>query len=62
VVGRTLASARILIFNANCTLGRVAKAYSTRRKGIVIAQEPRAETQRAEGGPVNVIVSRGRRS
>jgi hypothetical protein len=61
VVGRTLASARIRIFNANCTLGRVSKARSSRKKGTVIAQAPHAGTTRAEGGRVNVIVSRGRR-
>jgi PASTA domain len=61
VVGRTLASARIRIFSANCTLGRVSKARSSKRKGTVIAQGPHAGTARAEGGRVNVIVSRGPR-
>lgn len=61
VVGRTLASARILIFNANCAMGRVTKARSSRPKGLVIAQAPRAGTTRVEGGIVKLIVSRGRR-
>jgi hypothetical protein len=60
VVGHTLGAARILIFNANCTVGRVSKVRSSKRKGTVIAQAPHAGTTRAEGGQVNVIVSRGR--
>jgi hypothetical protein len=61
VIGKTLAAARIAIFNANCRVGRVERAYSAKRKGRVIAQSPRPRTRRAEGGRVNLLVSRGRR-
>jgi hypothetical protein len=49
-----------MIFRANCTVGRVLRRWSARRKGTVIAQAPAAGTRRAEGGPVNLIVSRRR--
>ena len=60
VVGRTLRTARTTIRRANCSVGRVRYASSTRRRGRVIGQSLRPGARRAPGAPVNLVVSRGR--
>jgi beta-lactam-binding protein with PASTA domain len=44
-----------------CRLGKVKRAYSTRRRGVVISQSRRAGRVLAQGTKVNLVVSRGRR-
>jgi Tol biopolymer transport system component len=57
VTGLRLASARVRIRRARCTVGRVRRAKS-RRVGRVLAQNPRAGAQRLVGGRVNLLVGR----
>jgi beta-lactam-binding protein with PASTA domain len=42
-------------------VGRVRRARSRARSGLVIAQRPRAGTRQPAGRRVNLTVSRGRR-
>jgi len=58
---KTLGQAKLSLTSAGCSLGRVVRAYSRLRKGLVVAQSPRAGTSLAQGAPVGVTVSRGRR-
>jgi plastocyanin len=60
VVGRTLTTARRLIRRAKCAVGRVRYSRSTRPRGRVLRQSPRAGTRMRRGGKVNLVVSRGR--
>jgi PKD domain len=61
VVGRTLKRANVAIRKARCRTGRVRRAYSKRRKGIVVAQTPRAGRRLVVGARVHLVVSRGRK-
>jgi hypothetical protein len=61
VTGRTLARAKAALEARSCALGRVSRAASKTRAGIVIAQRPRAGSIRARGAKVALMVSRGRR-
>jgi beta-lactam-binding protein with PASTA domain len=59
---KTLAAARTLLSAANCTLGTVARRFSSRvRRGRIIRQDPVPGTVLAGFSPVNVVVSRGHR-
>jgi len=57
VVGLRLASARLRIRRAHCSVGRVRRARS-RRVGRVLAQSPRPGTRRPAGTPVRLVVGR----
>jgi secreted trypsin-like serine protease len=60
--GRTLLGARRALVRANCRLGRVTRAYSTRvRRGRVLRQRPAARTRLARYTRVSVVLSRGKR-
>jgi len=61
VIGTTLPRARAAIARANCAVGRVAKRYSSHRRGRVIAQRPRARSRLKTRARVNLVISRGRR-
>jgi PASTA domain/Divergent InlB B-repeat domain len=61
VVGRTLPAARRLIVRAGCRVGRIRRARSTRARGRVVRQAPRANARVRRGTRVNLTVSRGRR-
>jgi PASTA domain/Divergent InlB B-repeat domain len=61
VVRRTLPAARRLILRAGCRVGRVRRARSTRARGRVVRQSPRAGARVRRGTRVNLTVSRGRR-
>jgi PASTA domain/F5/8 type C domain len=62
LVGRKLTTARRLLIRAHCRVGRVRRTHSRRiGTGRVIAQTPRAGTQRPPGTRVNLVVSSGRR-
>jgi PASTA domain len=62
VVGKTLRSAASAISHANCRLGRVKHAFSSRVKpGRVIAQSPRPGRRLRSRAPVSVVISRGSR-
>jgi plastocyanin len=60
VVGRRLPAARRAITRARCRLGRVRRARSTRARGLVVSQRPRASLRRARGTRVHLVISRGR--
>jgi len=61
VIGKTVSGARVALFNANCSIGGIAKTYSKTKKGKVVAQSPKPRTRRAEGAKVRLLVSRGSR-
>jgi beta-lactam-binding protein with PASTA domain len=62
VVGKTLAKAKTRIRAAHCKVGKVTrKASSSRLKGKVIKQSPRAGRRFANGHKVNVTVGKGPR-
>jgi beta-lactam-binding protein with PASTA domain len=61
VVKKPLGAAKRAIAAAHCTTGKVSRAYSKKvKKGRVIKQKPAAGTELANGGKVNLTVSRGR--
>ena len=60
VIGRPLASASRLIRRAGCSVGRVRRVRSKRRRGRVVAQSPRAGRTVQRRTPVTLRVSRGR--
>jgi PASTA domain/Domain of unknown function DUF11 len=59
--GKTPAQARSLLASANCSLGKVARRFSAKRKGTVIAQKPRPGTNMTRNASVEVTLSKGRR-
>jgi hypothetical protein len=61
VRGEKLSDARMLIRNANCTVGRVLRAHSALvPRGVVIAQRPPGSSTRLNfGTPVDIEVSSG---
>jgi Ca2+-binding RTX toxin-like protein len=61
VRGKVLARARVLLAKAHCGVGKVRRARSTTRKGVVLAQAPVAGKRLPKGGKVALTVSRGRR-
>jgi chitinase len=62
VVGKQLASAKRTIPQRHCHTGKVAYAYSRKRKkGIVISQSRRPGRVLPAGSKIDLIVSRGRR-
>jgi len=62
VKGKTLAAAKRAITKAHCSLGKVKRATSVKKKGTVIAQSPLPGKRLAKGSKVNVVLSRGKRS
>ena len=60
VVGKTLSRARRMIRARHCAVGRIRRARSTRARGKVVSQKPRAGRRLARGSPVSLVVSRGR--
>jgi hypothetical protein len=61
VVGRTLRAARKSLTRSHCRLGKVQRARSARKAGVIFAQTPRPGTRLRAGGRVNVRISLGRR-
>jgi PASTA domain/Copper binding proteins, plastocyanin/azurin family len=61
VVGRPLLAAQRLIRRRGCRVGRVRRARSSRARGRVIRQTPRAGRRVPRGTRVTLVVSRGRR-
>jgi plastocyanin len=61
VVGRTLVVAQRLIRRRGCRVGRVRRARSSRARGRVLRQSPRAGRRVPRGTRVTLVVSRGRR-
>jgi glucose/arabinose dehydrogenase len=61
VVGLRLRTARARIGRANCRVGRIRYVRSTRARGRVASQKPRAGRRLARGTRVHLNVSRGRR-
>jgi hypothetical protein len=60
--GLTLANAKRALASAHCKLAAVKRAYSQRvKRGRVISQKPAAGRRLPPGGPVIVLLSRGRR-
>jgi Tol biopolymer transport system component len=61
VIGLRLPAARNRIHRAHCSVGRVRYARSTRARGRVILQRPKAGARLRRGAHVNLVVSRGRK-
>ena len=58
---KRLAKARAAIVRAHCALGRVTRAYSRARAGIVLGQKPAPRARLPKGARVGLVVSRGPR-
>jgi hypothetical protein len=62
VRGKTVLAAKAALRKRRCSAGAISRTYSAKvRRGIVVAQRPRAGTRLAVGGRVRLTVSRGRR-
>ncbi len=61
LTGMRLAAAKRALRNNHCSLGRVKKAHSRKKKGIVLRQHVAAGKTLAPGSRVNVVVSKGRK-
>jgi Ca2+-binding RTX toxin-like protein len=61
VIGKRLPIARTRIVKAHCRVGRIRFVSSSRRRGLVLAQRPRAGKTLTRGARVNLVVSRGRK-
>lgn len=59
VLGNTLAKARRRIRLAHCSVGRISRAHSKRRRGRIMRQTPRAGRTLVRGSRVRLVVSRG---
>ena len=61
LVGRQLGAARQAIGRNHCSTGKIARAFSVKKTGIVIAQSRRAGRVLPFKSKINLVVSRGRR-
>ena len=59
LLGKTLDRARRMIRAAHCSVGRIRRVRSTRARGRVASQKPRAGRVLAAGTKVNLVISRG---
>jgi hypothetical protein len=57
--GKRLPVARRLITAGHCSLGKVRRKWSKRKRGLVLAHTPAAGAELAVGARVNLVVSRG---
>jgi len=60
VIGLTLRKAKQAISRAGCRIGRIRRARSGRKVGIVIGQRPKAKALVRKGTAVALVVSAGR--
>jgi hypothetical protein len=60
VKGLTLAAAKQSLARAGCRVGRLHRAHSRVKRGLVISQKPRFGTVRPAGAKVDLVVSKGR--
>jgi hypothetical protein len=61
VVGKTLAKAKSTLKAKHCGTGKVTSKKSKKKKGLVIAQTPKAGKTMAKGARVNLVLSRGKK-
>lgn len=61
LVGKTLKAAQLSLVRGKCRVGVVRRAWSARKRGLIVRQRPRAGTRLRVGGRVNVVLSMGRR-
>jgi len=61
VVGKKLIRAKVAIKRAHCRTGKVTRRYAKNKRGLVIAQKPKARRHLRVGAKVNLVVSKGRR-
>lgn len=60
--GKTLKAAKRVLRAANCSLGKVGKAYSAKiKKGRVVSQKPKPHTVKPLDARVKLVLSRGRK-
>lgn len=63
VRGRSLQQAKSRIRRAHCKTGRVVRAYSSSvKRGRVISQSPKPGVRMKQGGPIKLVVSKGRKA
>jgi beta-lactam-binding protein with PASTA domain len=55
----TLGAAKRALAHVNCLLGKVSRACSKVKAGLVLAQKPGSAPVRPKGGTVDLVVSRG---
>ncbi len=61
VKGKKLAVAKSAIKKHKCKVGKIVRAFSKVKKGLVISQKPAPGKQLREGSKVNLVVSKGRK-
>jgi beta-lactam-binding protein with PASTA domain len=61
LVGDTVARAAKAIEKANCSVGKITTATSSKPVGKVISSSPRAGTKKGAGAKVNLKVSKGKK-
>jgi beta-lactam-binding protein with PASTA domain len=61
VHGLTLGKAKTKLRAAHCAPGRVTRAFSKAKAGLVISQRPAAGTRFTRNHAVDLLVSRGRK-
>jgi hypothetical protein len=61
VLDRTLPTAKRWLTRANCRIGKVRRAYSSSRKGLIRSQKPRFGAVLPGGSKVNLVVSLGKK-
>jgi PASTA domain/Divergent InlB B-repeat domain len=59
VVGKSLRAAKRAIRKALCSVGKVRKAASSRRKGLVVSQSPKRDRRLKQHAKVSLVVSKG---
>ncbi len=60
VVGKPLAKAKAMIVKAHCRVGTITSTTSTKkRKGMVVAQRPKARTKLANGARIRLTIGKG---
>lgn len=61
VKGKTLARAKSALTQAHCQAGKVTKKFSKVKKGRVISQRPKPDTNLAADAKVNLVISKGKK-
>jgi beta-lactam-binding protein with PASTA domain len=61
VIGKSLKVAKKTLKHANCGLGKVKKAFSKKKKGLVIAQSPKPGKTLSRGAKVSLTLSKGKK-
>jgi hypothetical protein len=62
VKGKPLSRAKRALVTSHCSVGKITRAYSSVKSGVVLAQEPPAGKRLPKGAKVGLVVSKGTRA